>query len=437
MAGADAVGAQRGGSAARVRPHGVGQRRRPGRRGGGRARVGQPRCGLVRGRVADAPGAAPRRPRVRTGPARVGQRRADDAVLPRRRSGGAARVRPRRPPRTTAVRAAARRGGRRHGDPDRHLPRGQPRPAERARLGRRDVDRHRPRPRAARHPRPRRAGQGAPVRAHDLRGRRPRRASRHRRRVQRPDRRAAAVSRRGRVRAVRRGVGPRHAPPLLLRGRRHRALARAGGERRRPRRRRAGDRAGRSRLHPEPQRAGGGHRAGAAVPRAADARAGAGRRREPRLDPLSERAPAELLPPVDELRDRSAVRARQRRGGAERRRARPRVHDPGDARCAAGLRGRQAGGGGAHVLGGHPRQPRSDPAPGRLGGGAGQRHDRGDRVHRDTPHRHARVPGRRARPGEGGGALGGGRLGGGDVGGLPASPRSCRPPAGHGPSSGT
>ena len=55
-----------------------------------------------------------------------------------------------------------------------------------------------------------------------------------------------------------------------------------------------------------------GDRPRAAVPRAADARAGAGGHDEPHRHALAERAAAELLPPVDELPDRAAVRAGQR-----------------------------------------------------------------------------------------------------------------------------
>ena len=61
------------------------------------------------------------------------------------------------------------------------------------------------------------------------------------------------------------------------------------------------------------------HRPLPAVPRAADARAralGAARRG---VGDLAERAPAAALPPVDELRDRPAVRARQRGHRVERR----------------------------------------------------------------------------------------------------------------------
>ena len=196
--------------------------------------------------VGHAGGAADRRRGVRPGPAGVGRRRPDDAVLPRRGPGGAARVRPRRPARAPPVRAAARGGGRRHGRADRHLPAVQRGPAERARVGRRDVDRHRARPRPPRDARPPRARQGAPVRPHDLRRRRPRRPARDRRRLQRADQRAAAGAGRGGVRAAA-GGGPDDAAPLgVLRHRAH-PVARAGGERRRPGRRGAGHRAVRAR----------------------------------------------------------------------------------------------------------------------------------------------------------------------------------------------
>ena len=52
--------------------------------------------------------------------------------------------------------------------------------------------------------------------------------------------------------------------------------------------------------------------ASALVPRAADARARAGGRRGPEVGRVAERAAAAALPPVDELRDRAALRARQR-----------------------------------------------------------------------------------------------------------------------------
>ena len=190
---------------------------------------------------------------------------------------GAARVRPRRPARAAPVRPAARGGRRRHGRAGRLIflavQRG---PAERARVGHRDVHRHRARARPARDPRPERARPGARLRAHDLRRRRPGRAARHRRRLQR------AASSRCRWRspwrcsrccwwwpgrcAAARSTSPSGSALWLG----------AGGERRRPGRRRAGHRAVRTGVHAEPRRAGGGDRARAAVPRAADARVGAG-----------------------------------------------------------------------------------------------------------------------------------------------------------------
>ena len=70
----------------------------------------------------------------------------------------------------------------------------------------------------------------------------------------------------------------------------------------------------------------------------------------------------------------------------------------------------------AHGVGGDADIPRSDPAARRLGRGAGQRDDRGGRLHRRAAHRHPRVPGGGARPGEGRGALGRRRVRGAHLG---------------------
>ena len=345
----------------------------------------------------------------------MGQRRPDDAVLPGRGPGGATRVRPRRPARAPPVRAAARGGRRRHGRADRHLPAVQRGAAERARVGRRDVDRHRARARPARDARPQRARQGAPVRPHDLRRRRPRRAARDRRRLQRADQRAAAGAGRGGVRAAA-GGGPDDAAPLGVLRHRARPVARAGGERRRPGRRGAGHRAVRAGVHAEPRRAGAGDRARAPVPRAADARAGARGHDQPHRHAVAERAAAELLPPVDELRDRPAVRAGQRGRRAVGRLPRHAFTAPVTLGVLVGLRGRQAAGRGGDGVGGDAALPRSDPAARRLGRGAGQRDDRRDRLHRRAAHRHPRVPGGGAGPGEGRRALGRRRVRGADLG---------------------
>ena len=344
MAGQHAVGERTGGAAARVRPDGDVERRHPGRRGGGRAGVGERRSRHLHGVLGHPARAAHRRAGVRAGPALLGRQRADDAVLPGRGPGGAPRVRPRRPAGTAAVPPAARGGHRRHGGAGRHLPARQPGQAERPRLGRGDVDGHRPGPGPAGDPGPPRARQGSPVRTDDLRRRRPGRAARHRDRLQQAHRLGAARHRRGGLRAPRPGDGPADAQPRGLRLLRRDRLVGVGGERGRPRRRGPGHRAGRSGLHPEPRRAGARHRARAALPRAADPGAGAPCHRQPDLDALAEHPAAELLPSVDELPHRSALRPGQRRCRAESRDPGDGVRQPGDPRHPAGLRGRQAGG---------------------------------------------------------------------------------------------
>ena len=80
-----------------------------------------------------------------------------------------------------------------------------------------------------------------------------------------------------------------------------------------------GDRPGHERLPAGARRARAQHRAHALVPRAADARAGLLGAREPDVGDLAQRAPAVPPAPVDEPRDRAAVRARQRRHPARRR----------------------------------------------------------------------------------------------------------------------
>ena len=82
--------------------------------------------------------------------ARVGEQRADDVLLLRRRARGAARVRPRRAARASALGRADPGGDGRDARGGRDLPRLQRRTPVRARLGRRDVDRHRVRARRAR-----------------------------------------------------------------------------------------------------------------------------------------------------------------------------------------------------------------------------------------------------------------------------------------------
>ena len=83
-------------------------------------------------------------------------------------------------------------------------------------------------------------------------------------------------------------------------------------------------------------------RAHALVPRAADARARALGAAGRALGDLAQRAPAVQPAPVDELRDRAAVRARQRRHPRDRRPARRRGHLADHARDLLRLRRRQA-----------------------------------------------------------------------------------------------
>ena len=81
--------------------------------------------------------------RRRPGPARVGEQRADDAVLPGGGPGGAARVRHGRAARPQADRPADAGRGQRHGGAGRDLPGGERGARLGARLGRGDVDGHR------------------------------------------------------------------------------------------------------------------------------------------------------------------------------------------------------------------------------------------------------------------------------------------------------
>ncbi len=115
---------------------------------------------------------------------------------------------------------------------------------------------------------------------------------------------------------------------------------------------------------------------------------------------LAERAAPAALPPVDELRDRAAVRARERRDRDQRRLPRARVHVADHARDPARLRRRQAGRRRRRRLARHEADARPAAAAGRLGGGRGRRHDRRHRLHRLAADRDARLPRRAARGGE-------------------------------------
>ena len=252
-------------------------------------------------------------PRDLPGPARLGQQRPDDVLLPRDRARGEARVRRRRPARAAPRDAAAAGRARRADGAGADLPRVQRGRVGSVGLGRGDVDRHgvragRARARRALVPR------SAPrVHAHRGGRGRPRRPGRDRHRLL--ARRRVRLSRdrggapRGRARAALAG-DPARRP---LRGDRRGDVA--GGLRVG---RRAGDRrprdgpadlrlsrdAARPRARDEPV---------PLVPRAADAGAGAHRPAEPGALGLAERAAPEPLAPVDELRDRAALRARKRR----------------------------------------------------------------------------------------------------------------------------
>ena len=116
-------------------------------------------------------------------------------------------------------------------------------------------------------------------------------------------------------RAVRRAAGAALGRLVARAGRRARRRRDLAGDvrvRRRRGDRRAGHRPGHERLPAGARRARAQHGAGALVPRAADARAGLLRAREPDVGDLAQRAPAVPPAPVDEPRDRAAVRARQR-----------------------------------------------------------------------------------------------------------------------------
>ena len=311
--------------------------------------------------------------------------------------------------------------------PDRHLPAVQRGPAERARVGRRDVDRHRARPRPPRDARPPRARQGAPLRPHDLRRRRPRRPARDRRRLQRADQRAAAGAGRGGVRAAAGGAPGRcgaarctspSGSPCGSRWRRAASTRSSPGWSSGcpPRRtRRAATRWSR--------------RPGACASSASSRRPSWCARPRPSLTAtLSPNARLQsfyhpwtsfVIVPLFALANAGVVLSGDVLA--------TRVHRAGHARRARRVRGRQAAGRGGDGVGGDADVPRPDPAARRLGRGAGQRDDRRGRLHRRAAHRHARVPGGGARPGEGRGALGRRRVRGADLAGVPADRRCSRP----------
>ncbi len=152
------------------------------------------------------------------------------------------------------------------------------------------------------------------------------RPSRHRDGVHgRPGRSGA----RGRIRTLRaraRRPGARRPQGDRLRSARSLGLGGAARVGSRAGRRRPGHGAPHVRVPRRAVRPGAGDGALPAVPRAADPRAGAGRPGGSAFDDLAERAAAAALPPLDELRDRAALRARERRRGGRSRRPPERVH---------------------------------------------------------------------------------------------------------------
>src|SRR3954454_7004832 len=189
-----------------------------------------------------------------------------------------------------------------------------------------------------------------------------------------------------------------------------------------PGRGRADDRPGRLGVHPEPGHPRTRQQPVSPVPRGTDRRAGPYGVRRADRGALAERPAAALLPAVDQLRDRAALRARERR-------VRHRQRIPRACRAVAGhvghrarLRRRQADRDRHGDLAGHHAECGPDPLTPRLGRARGERHHRRHRVHCVATDRHAGVPGRRAGRGQGGGAGRRGRVGPAYGGCLPADP---------------
>ena len=271
------------------------------------------------------------------------------------------------------------------------LPRVQPWRPRRRRVGRGDVDGYRLRARGARV-----AGArgDAPARlpAHARRGRRPHRAAGDRHRVHRSCvGRPAHRRRRAFRRDLRAALRPRSLAPAAGRRVRRGALGRAAQVGYRPRDRRPRRGADHERLPARSIRARARRRAHALVPRAAHAGAGALRPARRRICDLAQRAAP--IPPaaLDQLRDRAAVRARQR----------GRRHRPRPAR-----RSRRVADHARHPLRLHRRQARRHPrrdldhvaaTPGRasphaqLAGPDDRRHRVGHRLHRLAADLHDRA----------------------------------------------
>ena len=288
-----------------------------------------------------------RQPRHLAGSARLGELRADDVLLLRRRARGAPRVRHGGAARAAAVRDTALRRPRRDDRAGRDLPRVQRRQLVGARLGDGDVDGHGVRARAAGARRLALPEPAARVPADRLGRRRRPRARRDRGLLQRERRRAGAPDRdRDPRRDPRRAGGAHPLRPQLLRARVLRArrgdVGRAVRVRRRPGRGRPHRRSADVRVSRRARRPRAGERPLPDLPRAADAGAGARGAARARGGDLAERAAAAALPPVDELRDRAAVRPRQRGDRHQRRLPRARVHVADHARDPLRLPPRQA-----------------------------------------------------------------------------------------------
>ena len=308
----------------------LGRDRRCGRasgRGARRARLGQLAVvGLLRVGLAHRAVDPRRGLGHHPGPAPLGQQRPDDALLPRRRARGQARVGAGAAARAPAPRRARAHGAGRHGDRRGDLPRLQRRRLGRTRLGRRHVNGHRVRARCAGFGRP---GRDAPARApaDDRRRGRPAGAGGDRHGLYRA--RLLRAARRGR-RALRRPARAALGTPDVAHARRgrtrSRGLGRAARVGHRSGDRGSGGRARHERLPARAHRPRAGHRADALVPRAADpgARALGPARRD--LVDLVERPAAVPPASLDELRDRAALRAGQRRCAHRRRPARRRRH---------------------------------------------------------------------------------------------------------------
>ena len=210
-------------------------------------------------------------------------------------------------------------------------------------LGSGDVDRHRIRARPARARRHRAAEPPARLPAHRRGRRRHRGAPRDRDRIQQLDLGGRAHGRDRPVRVHPRDSRLRHPfrAGLLRDG--HGGLGRVLQVRRRSGCGRPDGWPDRARISGPEERPRARDRLLPALPRATNRRPrplGARRAEDGRL---AERAAAEPLASLDELRDCPALRARQRRRPPERRLSRDRLHLPRDAGDSARLRDRQAG----------------------------------------------------------------------------------------------